>query len=63
MIRHNAHKEFILLKDGFDLAKTKSVGLHLVNLMVSQLGGSITIKSENGTKIKIECPLEGALKN
>jgi PAS domain S-box-containing protein len=45
-----------LLKD-FDINKIKSVGLHLVSLMVSQLNGNIKFTSENGTKIIIELPL------
>jgi PAS domain S-box-containing protein len=42
----------------FDISKIKSVGLHLVNLMVSQLDGTIVVHSENGTKILVEFPLE-----
>jgi two-component sensor histidine kinase len=45
-----------LLKD-IDINKIKSVGLHLVSLMVSQLNGNIKFTSENGTKIIIELPL------
>ena len=45
------------LRNDFDINKIKSVGLHLVNLMVSQLGGKIKFISENGTKIIIEFPL------
>jgi two-component sensor histidine kinase len=45
-----------LLND-FDINKIKSVGLHLVSLMVSQLNGQIKFTSENGTKIFIEFPL------
>ena len=45
-----------LLND-FDINKIKSVGLHLVSLMVSQLNGQIKFTSENGTKIVIEFPL------
>ncbi len=42
------------LKKDFDIKTIKSMGLHLVNLMVNQLNGTIDIKSENGTKIIIE---------
>jgi PAS domain S-box-containing protein len=45
------------LGDDFDINKITSVGLHLVNLMVSHLDGNINISSENGTKIIIEFPL------
>jgi two-component sensor histidine kinase len=45
------------LPPGFDINKIKSIGLHLVNLLVSQLDGNITIHSENGTKILIEFPI------
>jgi PAS domain S-box-containing protein len=44
------------LPDGFDIMKINSVGLHLVNLMVHQLDGTINITSENGTKVIIEYP-------
>jgi len=44
------------LQKDFDINKIKSVGLHLVSLMVSQLDGNIKFTSENGTKIKIEFP-------
>ena len=45
------------LQNDFDINKIKSVGLHLVSLMVSQLDGNIKFISENGTKIIIEFPL------
>jgi len=45
------------LQNDFDITKIKSIGLHLVSLMVDQLSGSMTIMSENGTKIIIECPI------
>jgi PAS domain S-box-containing protein len=44
------------LQNDFDINKIKSIGLHLVNLMVSQLDGNIKFISENGTKIIIEFP-------
>ena len=44
------------LRKDFDISKVKNVGLHLVNLMVSQLEGNINIISEKGTKIIIEFP-------
>jgi two-component sensor histidine kinase len=45
------------LVSDFDVNKIKSLGLHLVSLMVSQLNGKIKFTSENGTKIIIEFPL------
>lgn len=39
---------------GFDIGKASSMGLHLVDLMVTQLHGTIGIESKNGTKISIE---------
>jgi PAS domain S-box-containing protein len=45
------------LQKDFDINKIKSVGLHLVSLMVSQLEGNIKFISENGTKIVVEFPL------
>jgi two-component sensor histidine kinase len=45
-----------IVKD-FDIDKVKSVGLQLVNLVVSQLNGNIKFSTENGTKIVIELPL------
>ena len=46
------------LGNGFDLTKIKSLGLHLVNLMVSQLNGKIEFITNNGTKIIINIPFE-----
>jgi two-component sensor histidine kinase len=34
------------------------MGLHLVNLMVSQLDGTIKFTSENGTKVIVDLPLD-----
>lgn len=41
----------------FNISETKTMGLHLVNLMVKQLDGSIEIVNKNGTKVMITCPL------
>jgi len=38
----------------FDFTKTESMGLHLVDLMVSQLKGTIVFRSDQGTKITIK---------
>ena len=45
------------LQKNFDINNINSIGLHLVNLMVSQLKGKIQFVKENGTKIIIEIPL------
>jgi PAS domain S-box-containing protein len=45
------------LGNDFDIKKINSVGLHLVNLMVTHLDGNIKFFSEKGTKIIIEFPL------
>jgi PAS domain S-box-containing protein len=45
-----------IVKD-FDIEKIKSVGLHIVNLMVKQLDGNIKFATEYGTKIIIIFPL------
>jgi len=45
------------LQKDFNINKIKSVGLHLVSLMVSQLEGNIKFISETGTKIIVEFPL------
>jgi PAS domain S-box-containing protein len=42
----------------FNIEKIKSIGLHLVDLMVSQLEGKIKFIPAKGTKIVIEVPLE-----
>jgi PAS domain S-box-containing protein len=46
------------LRKDFDINKIKSIGLHLVNLMVNQLEGKIRFIPGNGTKIIIEFPLK-----
>jgi len=46
------------LQNDFDIANIKSLGLQLVNLMVSQLDGKIEILTNNGTKISIKIPFE-----
>jgi two-component sensor histidine kinase len=51
------HDNGIGLQNDFDINKIKSIGLHLVSFMVSQLEGNIKFTSENGTKIVIEFPL------
>ncbi len=46
------------LEKDFDINNVTSLGLHLVNLMVSQLDGKIDFKMEKGTKVTIELPIE-----
>ena len=45
------------LQNDFDKNKIESLGLHIVNLLVSQLNGNIKFISDNGSKIKLEFPL------
>jgi len=45
------------LEKDFDINNIKDIGLHLVNLIVSQLNGVIKFVTNNGTKIIIECDL------
>jgi two-component sensor histidine kinase len=45
------------LQNDFDINKIESLGLHIVNLLVSQLNGNIKFISDNGTKITLEFPL------
>jgi len=46
------------LKTDFDINKIKSLGLYLVNSMISQLDGKIKFISGNGTKIIMEFPID-----
>jgi two-component system, sensor histidine kinase PdtaS len=46
------------LPEGFDIAKTTSLGLSIVrDLVTSQLGGHITMETDHGTRVAIELPL------
>ncbi|MBK7497837.1 MAG: PAS domain S-box protein [Ignavibacteriales bacterium] len=45
------------LPDDFDITKIESLGLHIVNLMVTQLGGKIKFIPGKGTKVVLELPL------
>jgi len=45
------------LGSDFDISKIKTLGLHLVDLMVRQLNGKIKFITEKGTNIIIEFPL------
>ncbi|HEX3002360.1 MAG TPA: sensor histidine kinase, partial [Methanoregula sp.] len=40
-----------------DVYKTTSLGLKLIRSLVTQLGGSVTIASENGTNVTVEFPI------
>ncbi len=44
------------MPEGFDPARTKSLGLKIVELMVSQLDAQMEVRSENGTEFRIELP-------
>lgn len=46
------------LPKDFNESNIKSLGLHLVKLMVSQLNGTIQFLTGRGTKIRIECSLQ-----
>ncbi len=41
------------LPDGFDVRKTKSMGLQLVVLLIDQLGGSLDVSGEKGTRFSM----------
>ncbi|MFZ1282188.1 MAG: PAS domain S-box protein [Ignavibacteriaceae bacterium] len=45
------------LPNNFDITKTESLGLHIVNLMVKQLGGIIKFTRGDGTKMELEFPI------
>ena len=45
------------LPTDFDITKIESLGLHIVNLMVTQLSGKIKFILGKGTKIVLEFPL------
>jgi two-component sensor histidine kinase len=45
------------LPNDFDITKIDSLGLHIVNLMVTQLNGKIKFILGKGTKIVLEFPL------
>ncbi len=47
------------LPEGFDIARTTSLGLSIVrDLVTSQLGGSIAMESRHGTMVSIDLPVE-----
>jgi PAS domain S-box-containing protein len=62
--KENTHIKLVVedngigLQNDFDIANIKRLGLHLVNLMVSQLEGKIKFITKNGTKIIIMIPTE-----
>jgi len=48
------------LPEGFDIDETRSLGLSIVrDLVRTQLGGSITMRSEGGTTVHLDVPLRG----
>jgi PAS domain S-box-containing protein len=62
--RNNSQLVLVVEDDGiglpkdFDINKIKSLGLHLVSLMVAQLNGKIKFMPGNGTNIIIDFPVE-----
>ena len=58
---HKKNNEYILtvqdngigLPRDLDLEKTESLGMRLINSLVSQLDGKLEVTSNNGTKFKI----------
>jgi PAS domain S-box-containing protein len=58
MIEIKVEDNGIGLPNGFDIDNMNSLGLHLVNLMVSQLDGTIQFLPGTGTKILIKFPLQ-----
>ena len=53
----NVEDNGIGLPHNFDITKTESLGLHIVNLMVNQLNGIIKFIPGTGTKMELEFPL------
>jgi len=41
-----------------DLEKTKGLGLHLVNMLVQQINGKVSIARKGGTSFEIRFPYE-----
>ena len=44
------------LPSGFDITNSKTLGLHLVSLMASQLEGTFDLKADKGARFTIEFP-------
>ena len=42
------------LPENFDLTQTDSLGLKLITTVTDQISGNFVLKSENGTKARIE---------
>jgi two-component sensor histidine kinase len=42
------------LPESFDISNINSLGFEIVNTLVRQIAGKLTIQSENGTQIKVE---------
>jgi two-component sensor histidine kinase len=42
------------LPESFDITNINSLGFEIVNTLVRQIAGKLTIQSENGTQIKVE---------
>jgi two-component sensor histidine kinase len=44
------------LPDGFDVTQNTGLGLQLVNTLISQINGTLEVRSENGTEFTIIFP-------
>jgi two-component sensor histidine kinase len=50
------------LPEGFDIDRTRSLGLSIVrDLVRSQLGGTITMECDSGTVVRLDVPVTGRL--
>jgi two-component sensor histidine kinase len=48
------------LPEGFDIDRTRSLGLSIVrDLVRSQLGGTITMEPDDGTVVRLDVPVAG----
>jgi two-component sensor histidine kinase len=45
------------LPEGFDLTTTKSLGLQIVQTLVTELGGTIGVSSDGGTTAELSIPI------
>ena len=42
---------------GFNLLQTDSLGMKIVNTLTGQLGGSLSVRNDNGTEITVRFPV------
>ncbi len=52
------HDNGIGLLGDFDLSKIETMGMFLVQALINQINGAITIESDHGTYARIKFPLE-----